>query len=73
MSKRVVVPARQVGNRFLGSIKGLQIVALYLVQASFCFGLEASLSDIRNVSVFFPTIISDNQAHKGSLSTVCRK
>jgi hypothetical protein len=28
MSKRVVVPARQAGNRFLGSIKGLLIRAL---------------------------------------------
>ncbi len=27
---RVVVPARQVGNRFLGSLKGLQIRAQYL-------------------------------------------
>jgi hypothetical protein len=27
-SNRVVVPARQAGNRFLGSIKGLQIRAL---------------------------------------------
>jgi hypothetical protein len=27
-SKRVVVPARQAGNRFLGSLKGLQIRAL---------------------------------------------
>ncbi len=29
MSSRVVVPARQVGNRFLGSLKGLQIRALF--------------------------------------------
>ncbi len=28
-SDRVVVPARQAGNRFLGSLKGLQIRALY--------------------------------------------
>jgi hypothetical protein len=28
MSNRVVVPARQAGNRFLGSLKGLQIRAL---------------------------------------------
>ncbi len=28
-SNRGVVPARQVGNQFLGSIKGLQIRALY--------------------------------------------
>jgi hypothetical protein len=27
-SNRVVVPARKVGNRFLGSLKGLQIRAL---------------------------------------------
>jgi hypothetical protein len=27
-TKRVVVPARQAGNRFLGSLKGLQIRAL---------------------------------------------
>ncbi len=60
-SNRVVVPARQVGNRFLGSIKGLPIRALYLVQSSFCHGLEASLSDIMNVSVHFSTtVVSDN-------------
>jgi hypothetical protein len=28
-TNRVVVPARQAGNRFLGSLKGLQIRALY--------------------------------------------
>jgi hypothetical protein len=27
---RVVIPVRQAGNRFLGSLKGLQIRALYL-------------------------------------------
>ncbi len=27
-AKRIVVPARQAGNRFLGSLKGLQIRAL---------------------------------------------
>jgi hypothetical protein len=27
--RRVVVPARQAGNRFLGSLKGLQIRTLY--------------------------------------------
>jgi hypothetical protein len=32
MSNRVVVPARQAGNRFLGSLKGLQIRALDLWQ-----------------------------------------
>jgi hypothetical protein len=30
-SNRVVVPARQAGNRFLGSLKGLQIRALYVL------------------------------------------
>jgi hypothetical protein len=29
MTNRVVVPARQAGNRFSGSLKGLQIRALY--------------------------------------------
>jgi hypothetical protein len=28
-SNRVVVPVRQAGNRFLGLLKGLQIIALY--------------------------------------------
>ncbi len=32
-SNRVVVPARQAGNRFLGSLKGLQIRALHPVTA----------------------------------------
>jgi hypothetical protein len=58
---------RQVGNRFLGSLKGLQIGSLYLVQGRFCHKLEARLIDIKNVSVHFPT---DNQAQKGSLSPV---
>jgi hypothetical protein len=30
--KRVVVPARQAGNRFLGSLKGLQIRALNITR-----------------------------------------
>jgi hypothetical protein len=29
-TSRVVVPARQAGNRFLGSLKGLQIRAQYM-------------------------------------------
>ena len=34
---RVVIPARQAGNRFLGSLKGLQIQALVPIGASFKF------------------------------------
>ncbi len=35
-SKRVVVPDRQAGNRFLGSLKGIQIRALYSVYKGQC-------------------------------------
>ncbi len=41
-SNRIVVPARQAGNRFLGSLKGLKIRALLslgLAQASVCQSL----------------------------------
>ncbi len=41
-SNRVVVPARQAGNRFLGSLKGLQIRALNWLDCTFnkeCFEL----------------------------------
>ncbi len=44
--KRVVVPARQAGNRFLVSLKGLQIRALYIVQYS-------TLLFVRNISIEF--------------------
>jgi hypothetical protein len=30
MTNRVVVPARRAGNRFMGSLKGLQIRALFI-------------------------------------------
>ncbi len=41
-SNRVVVPARQAGNQFLGSLKGLQIRAQYArlspqCRVSFCY------------------------------------
>jgi hypothetical protein len=41
---RVVVPARQDGNRFLGSLKGLQIRA----QACAQVGEERSLQEVRH-------------------------
>jgi hypothetical protein len=36
-TNRVVIPARQAGNRFLGSLEGLQIQALVPIGASFKF------------------------------------
>jgi hypothetical protein len=41
-SNRVVVPARQAGNRFLGSLKGLQIralisIAVFSYNISLCY------------------------------------
>jgi hypothetical protein len=38
-SNRVVVPARRTGNRFLGSLKGLQIRAQDSVTLTFCLSL----------------------------------
>ncbi len=34
-TNRVVVPVRQAGNRFLGSLKGLQIRALIYIEQTF--------------------------------------
>ncbi len=42
-TKGVDVPARQAENRFLGSLKGLQMRALYYVTLSICLYLEIEL------------------------------
>ncbi len=42
-SNRVVVPAHQAGNRFLGSLKGLQMRALILVYCTSTCGCRSHL------------------------------
>jgi hypothetical protein len=50
MTMRVVVPARQVGNRFLGLLKGLEIRALciFLLMEIALFNLEKYFSIANN-------------------------
>ncbi len=49
---RVVVKPRQAGNRFMGSLKGLQIRALYYSMV--CYSCLASVAHVLPIAVTFP-------------------